>query len=69
MADIKEKNEYLAKHLQSDIMPAMLASGAVKPSRTVLVEGDTLLERAEKALDLLRCKIPSAERLVWRISQ
>jgi hypothetical protein len=62
------QNEFLAKHLQSDIMPAMLASGAIKPSRTRLVEGETLLVRATKALDLLRSRAPSGERLVWRVS-
>jgi hypothetical protein len=50
-------------------MPAMLASGAVTPNRIMIVEGETLLERAEKALGLLRRKVPSAERLVWRVSQ
>ena len=50
-------------------MPAMLAGGAVKPSRAILVEAPTLLGRAEKALDMLRRKVPSAERLVWRISE
>jgi hypothetical protein len=28
-----------------------------------------MLERAEKALDLLRRKVPSAERLVWRLNE
>jgi hypothetical protein len=50
-------------------MPAMLKNGAVKPNRIKLVEGKTLLERAENALDLLRQKVPSAERLVWRVSE
>ena len=59
----------MAKHLQTDIMPAMLISGALKPNRIMIVEGDTLLERAEKALDLLRRKVPSGERLVWRVAE
>jgi len=62
-------DEFLAKHLQTEIMPAMLISGAVTPNRVMIVEGETLLERAEKALDLLRRKVPSAERLVWRVSE
>jgi hypothetical protein len=45
----------------------MLKSGAIKPNRLMIVEGQTLLERAENALDLLRRKVPSAERLVWRV--
>jgi len=44
-------------------MPALLASGIVSPNRQKIVEGNTLLERAENALDLLRRKVPSAERL------
>lgn len=35
----------------------------------MIVEGKTLLERAENALDLLKRKVPSAERLVWRVSE
>jgi hypothetical protein len=50
-------------------MPALLAGGGVKPNRQLIVEGATLLERAEKALDLLRRKVPSAERLVWRVAE
>lgn len=40
----------------------------MRPNRYLLVEGESMLERAETALDLLRRKVPSAERLVWRIS-
>jgi hypothetical protein len=46
-----------------------MATGDVKPNRQLIVEGMTLLERAENALDLLRGKVPSAERLVWRVSE
>lgn len=45
-----------------------MKEGIVKPNRYLLVEGKTMLERAERALDLLRRKVPSAERLVWRIN-
>ncbi|KAL1798549.1 hypothetical protein ACET3X_002586 [Alternaria dauci] len=62
-------NEYFKKHLQPDIMPAMLESGAVTPQKQRMVEGATLLERAEKAMDMLRRKEASMERLVWRISE
>lgn len=62
------QNEFLAENLQSYIIPSLLADGVIKPNKYILVEGATLLERAEKALDLLRRKVPSAERLVWRVN-
>ena len=45
-------------------MPIMMAERIVKPNRQRLVEGDTLLERAQKAIDALRRKEVSGERLV-----
>jgi hypothetical protein len=33
-----------------------------------VVEGATVLERAQNALDLLRERAVSGERLVWRVS-
>ena len=62
------QNKLFAKSLQPEIMPALLADGVVKPNRQRLVEGKTLLERAQKALDALRRKEVSGERLVWRVS-
>lgn len=62
------QNKFFADQLQSYIIPALLKEGIIKPNRYLLVEGATMLERAEKALDLLRRKVPSAERLVWRIN-
>lgn len=52
-----------------DIVPALLAKGIVKPNRQRIVEGRTLLERAQKALDALRRKEVSGERLVWRVAE
>lgn len=49
-------------------MPAMLAQGIVKPNRQRIIEGETLLERAQKAMDALRRKEASGERLVWRVA-
>lgn len=46
----------------------MLKEGIVHPQRQKIVEGQTLLERAQKAMDMLRRKEASMERLVWRIS-
>ena len=43
-------------------MPTLLAQGVVRPNRRKIVEGATLLERAQKALDILRRKEVSGER-------
>ncbi|KAF7554615.1 hypothetical protein G7Z17_g2767 [Cylindrodendrum hubeiense] len=64
-----EQNEVFKWHLQPDIMPALLESGIIKPNKQRIVEAETLLERAQKALDLLRERAPSGERLVWRVSE
>jgi hypothetical protein len=50
-------------------MPTLLAEGIVKPNKVKIVEGKTLLERAQKAMDSLRRKQQSGERLVWRIAE
>jgi hypothetical protein len=47
----------------------MLKDGIVTPQKQRLVEGTTLLERAQKAMDMLRRREPSMERLVWRVSE
>lgn len=62
------QNEFFKHHLQPDIMPTMLKERIVEPQRQKLVEGATLLERAQKAMDTLRRKDVSMERLVWRVS-
>jgi hypothetical protein len=49
-------------------MPILLAEGIVKPNRYRVIKGETLLERAQRALDTLRRKEVSGERLVWRVS-
>ncbi|KAH7163356.1 chaperonin 10-like protein [Dactylonectria estremocensis] len=64
-----EDNEFYKWHLQPDIVPALLESGIIKPNKQRIIEGDTLLERAQKALNLLRERAPSGERLVWRVSE
>lgn len=63
------EDEYLKWHLQPEIMPAMLARGLVRPNKQRVVEGETLLERAEKALSLLRDQAVSGEKLVWRVAE
>jgi hypothetical protein len=61
------QNEYFKQHLQPEIMYTMLKDGIVTPQNQRIVEGATLLERAQKALDMLRRKEASMERLVWRV--
>ncbi|XXG96865.1 hypothetical protein Hte_003156 [Hypoxylon texense] len=62
------QNEMFKEKLQTEIMPRMLAAGYVVPNRYRVVEGRDLLERATKALGLLR-KGVSGEKLVWRVSE
>jgi hypothetical protein len=66
--DLQEKNEFFKENLQSTIIPQLLAEGVIKPNKQKIVEGGTLLERAQNALNMLRKKEASAERLVWRVS-
>jgi threonine dehydrogenase-like Zn-dependent dehydrogenase len=62
------KNEFFKEHLQSEIMPTLLAEGVVVPNKIRIVQGKTLLERAQTAMDIMRRKQQSGERLVWRIA-
>ena len=62
-------NEYFKYHLQPDIMPAVVEKGLIRPNKRRIVEGRTLLERAEKALSLLRDRSVSGEKLVWRVAE
>ncbi len=55
--------------LQPEMVPQLLAQGVVQPNRQRVVEGATMLERAQNALDLLRDRAVSGERLVWRVSE
>ena len=66
-ADIPQ-NEFFKHHLQPVIMHTMLKERIVEPQRQKIIEGATLLERAQKAMDMLRRKEASMERLVWRVS-
>ncbi|KAL7657190.1 hypothetical protein ACMYSQ_006240 [Aspergillus niger] len=62
-----EKNDFLRDHLQTEILPTLVAQGAIKPNKQRIVEGETLLDRASKALDILRSGTVSGERLVWQV--
>lgn len=59
----------MKNHLQPEIIPSLLEQGIVKPLRQRVVEGNTLLERATNALNLLRSRAPSGERLVWKVAE
>ncbi|KAK2004063.1 zinc-binding dehydrogenase [Colletotrichum falcatum] len=61
-------NEFFKEKMQREIVPTLLEQGIIKPNKQKIVEGATMLERAQKAIDLLRKKDPSGERLVWRVS-
>jgi hypothetical protein len=50
-------------------MPTLLKEGIVKPQKQKIVEGATMLERAQNAMNMLRRKEASMERLVWRVSE
>jgi NADPH:quinone reductase-like Zn-dependent oxidoreductase len=62
-----EQNQFHKENLQPVIMPTLLSQGVITPNRHRVVEGTTLLERAQKALDILRNRGVSGERLVWRV--
>lgn len=64
-----EANEVLKRDLQPLIMPELLVQGVITPNKTRVVEGSTLLERAQNAIDILRRREVSGERLVWRVRQ
>jgi hypothetical protein len=46
-----------------------LQQGLIKPNKLRIVEGKTLLDRAQNALRLLRSQAVSGEKLVWRIAE
>ncbi|UKZ92985.1 uncharacterized protein TrAFT101_007917 [Trichoderma asperellum] len=62
------RNELFKTQLQSEIVPTLLEKGIIQPNKIRIVEGNTLLERAENALSLLRDQAPSGEKLVWRVA-
>jgi NADPH:quinone reductase-like Zn-dependent oxidoreductase len=63
------QNAFNAEHLQPEIMPTVIGSGAVHPTNFRVVEGKTMVERANNMLGILRRKEVSAERLVWRLNE
>ncbi|KAH8157797.1 hypothetical protein CIB48_g10448 [Xylaria polymorpha] len=61
------QNDMFREKLQTEIMPTLLEQGIVKPNRYRIVEGETLLERANKALNVMR-EGASGEKVIWRVS-
>ncbi|KAJ5770262.1 uncharacterized protein N7511_002313 [Penicillium nucicola] len=62
-----EANSFLKDRLMPEILPTLLAQGAIQPSKQRVIEGKTLLERATTALDIMRSGTVSGERLVWKV--
>ncbi|KNG84863.1 putative alcohol dehydrogenase, partial [Aspergillus nomiae NRRL 13137] len=62
-----EADTFLKDHLLPEIVPALLKLGAVEPNKYREVQGDSLLQRASTALDILRSGTVSGERLVWKV--
>ncbi|QPC75667.1 hypothetical protein HYE68_006419 [Fusarium pseudograminearum] len=62
-------NEFFKQNLQPEIVPRLLTDGVITPNRCRIVEGSSAVERAQKAVDILRNKEVSGERLVWRIAE
>ena len=63
------QDEDYKQKLQPEVVPALLAEGVIQPNNYREVQGDTLLARAQAALDLLRARAVSGERLVWRVAE
>ncbi|KAK3365311.1 chaperonin 10-like protein [Lasiosphaeria ovina] len=63
-----EKSDFFRDHLQPEIVPTLLEQGVVQPNKQRIIEGKTLLERAQNALNTLRSRAQSAEKLVWRVA-
>ncbi|GAP91152.2 putative zinc-binding dehydrogenase protein [Rosellinia necatrix] len=61
------RNEMFREKLQTEIMPALLAQGVVKPNRYRIAAGKTLLERATNGLDAMR-EGASGEKVIWRVA-
>ncbi|CAH0059709.1 unnamed protein product [Clonostachys solani] len=63
------QNDFFKEHLQPEIIPALVEQGVVHPNNYRVVEGKDLVERAQNALDLLRARAVSGERLIFRIAE
>ncbi|KAK7909184.1 Zinc-binding dehydrogenase, partial [Apiospora marii] len=66
---VYEKSAFFREKLASEMVPALLARGVVRPQRYRLVEGGSILEREEGALRVMREGGVSGVKLVWRTSE
>ncbi|KAM5373408.1 hypothetical protein ACJZ2D_007003 [Fusarium nematophilum] len=64
----KVLNEFFKENMQPEIVPALLKERVVEPNRYRIVQGATMVERAQNALDILRSREVSGEKLIWRIA-
>ena len=48
-------------------MSTLLDQVIIEPNRQELVEGKTLVDTAQKALDFMRSGTVNGERLVWKV--
>ncbi|CAM1507142.1 Fc.00g067830.m01.CDS01 [Cosmosporella sp. VM-42] len=62
-------NEFFKEKLQPEIVPTLVQEGVISPNRQRIVEGATAVERAQNAVDILRRKEVSGEKLVWRVAE
>lgn len=62
-----QQNEFNAENLQRVIIPELLEKRIVRPNKIRIVEGKSMLDRAERCLELLRGKKVRGEKLVWRL--
>ncbi|KAF4467482.1 NAD(P)-binding [Fusarium albosuccineum] len=63
------QDKFLEEHLQPTIMADMVGRGVIKPGEYSIAEGETLLERAQKALDMVRIGGIDGKQAVWRVSE
>ncbi|KAF6809573.1 zinc-binding dehydrogenase [Colletotrichum sojae] len=63
------KNQLFKDKMQCEIIPTLLEQKVIRPNPQRVVKGETLLERAQDAIVLLRNKAVSGERLVWRVCE
>ncbi|KAF2225021.1 hypothetical protein BDZ85DRAFT_272983 [Elsinoe ampelina] len=61
-----QENTFHVEHLQRTVMPGLIAKGVITPNRVRLIEGKDTLERAEKALSLLRNRAVSGLKVVFK---
>ncbi|KAH8926694.1 GroES-like protein [Atractiella rhizophila] len=64
-----QRNELFKTKLQTEIIPWVLEKGIVKANDVVEVEGEDMLARASKALDLVRRQQLSGKRAVFEVSK